>query len=254
MKTLVTVAAVAAVALTPAAASAKPRAKVYKGTFELVGADGSYTTDKFGKAQLVDGKRNDELSVHVRKLGSRTKYVFRLQSAATACKQGAPGGTDVPGWTYRRGGLLVTNRKGVANSWARSRTFTVDPAVEYFVGVYTRTASGAPDQLVACAQLTTKKAAKGGGKPAGGGKGQDKPGKGGKGGKGGDKPGNGGTPGNAGNGDSGKSGDKPGNGGNGANGGTPGNAGNGNSGKSGEDHGNGGGAHGQGRKARVSRR
>jgi hypothetical protein len=232
MKTLVTVAAVAAVALAPAAASAKTRTKVYNGTFQLVGADGSYTTDKFGNAHLVDGRRNDQLSVHVRKLGSRATYVFRLQSAATACKAGTPAGTDVPGWTYRRSGLLATNRKGVANSWARSRTFTVDPAVEYFVGVYTRTASGAPDQLVACAQLTTKKAAKRGGKP---GKSHDKSGTAGKGQA---KPGK-----------SGKSQDKPGNNGNSGSGqAAPGDSGNG-AAENGK-----GGTHGQGRKARVSRR
>ena len=94
--------------------------------------------------------------MHVRKLGSRAKYTFRLQSAATACEQGAAGGTDVPGWKYRRGGVLVTNRHGVANSWARARGFKVDRSVEYFVGVFDTLASG----LVACAQLTKKHKAK----------------------------------------------------------------------------------------------
>jgi hypothetical protein len=177
MKKLAALAGVALVAFAPAAAEAHSKTKIYRGSFQLVGADGSYTNDSFGKAQLNDGKKNDQLSVHVRKLGSKQKYVFRLQSAATACEEGAAGGTDVPGWTYRRGGLLVTNRKGVANSWARSRSFTVDRSVEYFVGVYTRDASGDPDQLVACAQLTKKhKSKKGHGKP-----GADKP-------KGNDKP------------------------------------------------------------------
>src|SRR3954463_2115424 len=106
-KKLAALAGVAAVAFTPAAADAHAKAKVYRGSFQLVGADGSYTRDSFGKAQLVDGKRNDKLSVHVRKLGSRATYTFRLQSAATACEQGAAGGTDVAGWTYRRGGVLV---------------------------------------------------------------------------------------------------------------------------------------------------
>jgi hypothetical protein len=216
MKKVAALAAVAAVAVTPATASAKPRAKVYKATFKLVGADGSYTRDTFGKAQLVDGRRNDQLSVHVRKLGSRAKYVFRLQSSATACEAGAPAGTDVPGWRYHRSGLLVTSRKGVANSWARARGFTVKRDVEYYVGVFTRTASGEPDRLVACAQLTTKKkrAKRGdgrsranGGKPEGKGHDHVNPG--------------------------GKSGDH---------------------GKSGGGHGSGDGDHGQGRKAPVTRR
>jgi hypothetical protein len=252
MKKLAALIAVAAVALTPAVASAKPRAKTYKGTFQIVGADGSYTSDKFGKAQLVDGRRNDKLSVHVRKLGSRAKYVFRLLSAATACEAGAPAGTEVPGWTYRRDGLLVTSRKGVANSWARSRTFSVKTDVEYYVGVFTRAASGAPDQLVACAQLTTRKTASGDG-----GKSKDKPAKSGdkagKPGKSGDKAGKPGKPedkaGKPGKSedkaaDPGKSQDKA---------ADPGKSGD-DRGNSGEDRGNGDGAPGQGRKARGSRR
>src|SRR3954451_24910368 len=154
-KKLAALVGVAAVALTPAAADAHAKAKVYRGSFQLVGADGSYTRDSFGKAQLVDGKRNDQLSVHVRHLGSRVQYTFKLQSAATACEPGAAGGTDVPGWKYRRAGVLVTNRHGVANSWARARGFKVDPAVEYFVGVF-----DSSNRLVACAQLTNKHKAK----------------------------------------------------------------------------------------------
>jgi len=155
MRKLVALVTVAAFAAVPAAAGAHSKAKVYRGSFQLVGADGSYTSDSFGKAQLVDGKRNDQLSVHVRKLGSRVKYTFKLQSAAQACTAGAAGGTDVPGWKYRRGGVLFTNRRGVANSWARARGFKVDPTVEYFVGVFDST-----NRLVACAQLTKKHKAK----------------------------------------------------------------------------------------------
>jgi hypothetical protein len=172
MKKLATLAGVAVVALTPAAADAHSKAKVYRGSFQLVGADGSYTRDSFGKAQLVDGKRNDQLSVHVRRLGSRVKYTFKLQSAAEACTAGATGGTDVPGWKYHRGGVLFTNRHGVANSFARARGFTVDRNVEYFVGVFDST-----NRLVACAQLTKKHKAKPKPKPKphGHGHGRDKP-------------------------------------------------------------------------------
>ena len=61
-----------------------------------MGADGDYVTGKFGKAHLVDTRR-DSLSVHVRRLAPRTKYVFRLQSGQT-CKEDAAGGT-----TWRAG-------------------------------------------------------------------------------------------------------------------------------------------------------
>jgi hypothetical protein len=200
MKKLIAAATCAALAALPAAAIAKPRAKVYRGSFEAVGSDGAYTDGKFGKAQLVDGKRNDKLSVHVRHLGAKTRYVFRLQQADTACEEGAPGGTDVPGWHYRRGGVLRTSRKGNANSWARSHKFKADRDTEYFVGVYTATPTGAAGEIVLCAKLTTKghkkpgkkpekhrgkKPAKGGHKPDSPGKSGDAPG------KSGDKPGKG---------------------------------------------------------------
>jgi hypothetical protein len=145
MKRLIAVLILAALALVPATASAKPKTKVYRGTFTLVG-DGDYVTGNFGKAQLVDGKRNDKLSVHVRRLAKRTTYTYRLQQGT--CQEGAPGGTDVPGWKYRP---LNTNRKGVGNSTARSRTFTAGRDAKYFVGVYSATG-----ETVACAQLRTK--------------------------------------------------------------------------------------------------
>src|SRR3954451_215469 len=103
MKRLIAPLVVMGVALTPGAALGHSRAKVYRGTFYYVGADGDYVTGKFGRVQLIDGPHNDKLSVHVRRLGRHASYVFRLQqTAADACKADAPGGTDVPGWTYRR--------------------------------------------------------------------------------------------------------------------------------------------------------
>jgi hypothetical protein len=197
MKKLIAAAASAALVALPATAVAKPRAKVYRGTFQAVGSDGAYTDGKFGKAQLVDGKRNDKLSVHVRHLGAKTRYVFRLQQSETACEERAPGGTDVPGWRYRRGGVLRTSRKGNANSWARSHTFKADPDTEYFVGVYTATATGEPGEIVLCAKLSTKSHKRGGKKPEKrGGKKPEKrrghkPGKPDKPGKSGDNPGKG---------------------------------------------------------------
>jgi hypothetical protein len=203
MKTLIAAALCAALAAVPAAAVAKPRAKVYRGTFEAVGSDGAYTDGRFGTVQLVDGRHNDKLSVHVRHLGARTRYVFRLQQADTACEEGAAGGTDVPDWRYRRGGALRTSRKGNANSWARSHSFSAHPGTEYFVGVYAATPTGDPGDIVLCARLTTKRA-KGGHKPK-------KPGKrGGAPGRSGDRPGkSGGAPGRSGD-RPGKSGDAPG--------------------------------------------
>src|SRR5690349_18256970 len=157
MKRLIAPLAVAAVAVSPGVALAHGKTKVYKGTFQYVGADGDYVTGSFGKVQLVDGKRNDKLSVHVRRLAGKTKYIFRLQEAPKACAADAPGGTDVEGWKYRNGGVLKTSRKGVANGKATSRTFAVDRDVAYFVGVYRTTATGGMGELALCAKLTTKR-------------------------------------------------------------------------------------------------
>jgi hypothetical protein len=145
MKRLIALLIVPAVALVPGTALGKSRAKVYKGTFTLVGADGDYVTGKFGKVQLVDNKRNDKLSVHIRRVAPKTTYTYRLQEGI--CKEGAAGGTDVAGWTYKP---LKTNRKGVGNSTARSKTFTAKRDVKYSVVV------SAGGEVVLCAQLRTK--------------------------------------------------------------------------------------------------
>jgi hypothetical protein len=170
MRKLTIALALTGVALMPASADGHGKAKVLRGEFDFVGADGNYVTGKFGKAQLVDGSRNDKLSVHVRRLGARQSYVFKLLQSARACAANAPAATPVAGWTYRRGGALKTNRHGVANSTARSHTFRIQSGVAYSVGVYTPTGT-----LVLCAPLEGKK------KPHGHGKQhthRDKPGRG----------------------------------------------------------------------------
>src|SRR4051794_4884815 len=145
MKRLLPLLVVPALALMPSTALGKSPAKVYKGTFTLVGADGDYVTGKFGKVQLVDNKRNDKLSVHVRRVAAKTTYTYKLQVGV--CKEGAAGGTDVPGFTYKP---LKTNRKGGGKSPARSKTFTAERDVTYSVVV-----SGG-GEVVLCAQLRTK--------------------------------------------------------------------------------------------------
>jgi hypothetical protein len=147
MKRLLPLLIVPAVALAPATALAhgKSKTKVYKGTFTLVGADGDYVTGNFGKVQLVDNKRNDKLSVHVRRVAAKTTYTYKL--VAGVCKEGAAGGTEVGGFKYK---ALKTNRKGVGNSTARSKTFTAKRDVTYSVVVY------GGSEVVLCAQLRTK--------------------------------------------------------------------------------------------------
>jgi len=120
-----------------------------------------------GKAQLVDDKKNNKVSLHVRNLAPMTTYLWQLQDG-TCAAPGAP----VPGWTYRTqdaagNGTLSSNQAGNANTKAKSATFDADPTVSYSVSV--QLAPAGP--VIACGDLTPNKA---------GGKSQDAGGKSGK--------------------------------------------------------------------------
>jgi hypothetical protein len=144
----------------PAAAPAKKKHKphhrttVLKGSFEAIGADGAYTDKKFGKAHLVDNRKRDKLSVHLRRLAPRTAYTFALYSVAKGeprCEEGASGGTQETAFPPK---TKSTNARGHLNAKQRSKTFKVDRARRYFVLV---SQGAAP---VACAKLKGKKKGK----------------------------------------------------------------------------------------------
>src|SRR5215210_1316174 len=151
--------ALALPALAPAKKKHKPsshhRTTVLKGSFSAIGADGAYTNRKFGKAHLVDNRKRDKLSVHLRRLAPRTTYTFALSSVAKGqprCEEGASGGTQETAFAPKS---KRTNRRGNLNANQRSKTFRADSAKRYFVLV----SDGA--QPVACARLNGKKAKKG---------------------------------------------------------------------------------------------
>jgi hypothetical protein len=164
MKRILALCALLTLALAlPAAAPAKKKDKkhshhrttVLKGSFEAVGADGAYTDKRFGKAQLVDNRKRDKLSVHVRRLAPRTTYTFALYSVAKGqprCEEGASGGTQETAFAPKS---KQTNKRGHLNAKQRSKTFKADAARRYFVLV----SDGA--QPVACAKLNGKKAKRG---------------------------------------------------------------------------------------------
>src|SRR5687767_4819246 len=132
MKKIVALLALLSLALAlPAASPAKKkrgshhRAKVLKGSFKAVGADGAYVDRKFGKAHLVDNRRRDKLTVHLRRLAPRTTYTFALYSVPKGtprCQEGAPGGTQETAFPPKS---KRTNARGNLNSKQRSRTFRV---------------------------------------------------------------------------------------------------------------------------------
>jgi hypothetical protein len=137
-------------------------AKVYKGSFRAAGTQADYDGDrKFGKAQLVDGKKNDKLSVHVRKLAPKTTYAYGLYQTAKGkpvCEAGANTGELVTDFVYKP---KKTNSAGNFNTKTRSKTFKSDPsAFSYFVLVSTTKPDGSALEAVACAALRYKKAKK----------------------------------------------------------------------------------------------
>ena len=159
MKRILALLALLSLALVlPVAAPAKKskkshqRTTVLKGDFRAVGADGAYTNRRFGKAQLVDNRRRDKLSVHLRHLAPRTLYTFALYSVAKGqprCQEGASGGTQETAFAPKS---KRTNKRGNLNANQRSKTFTAAAARRYFVLV----SQGA--QPVACAKLKGKRA------------------------------------------------------------------------------------------------
>ena len=163
MKRLLALCALLSLALAlPAVAPAKKKRKhahhrttVLKGSFRAIGADGAYTDKKFGKAQLVDNRKRDKLSVHLRRLAPKTVYTFALYSVAKGqprCEEGASGGTQETAFAPKS---KQTNKRGHLNAKQRSKTFKADKARRYFVLV----SDGA--QPVACAKLNGKTAKRG---------------------------------------------------------------------------------------------
>ena len=164
-------------AFVPAGAVAKPRSKpkhrahVYKATIHPVGADAAYTDVKFGKAQLVDGRKHDKLSVHLRHLAPGETYqVAVLQSAAEHPCEDPSGGTPAGTWTFKK--PLTANPAGNVNGKAKSTDFESEPGTNYFV-----TVSTTGGDVIGCGELKGKKAKKAK-KPKKGSKKQGKQGKG----------------------------------------------------------------------------
>lgn len=134
---------------------AKP-AKTYKANLGPVGTDAEYA-GIHGKAQLVDGKKKDKVSIHVRGLKAGTTYPWHIHETAAGvtnpCAAGAAQGPIVTAFTYK---TLKARKSGNANSSGRSKTFTADPTKSYYVNVHDP-ASGTP---IACGVLKGKRAKK----------------------------------------------------------------------------------------------
>jgi hypothetical protein len=168
----ITAAAVASIAAMGAAgvagADSGHSAKTYKAS--LAAVDPAATTAGLatvaGKAQLIDGKKNNKVSLHVRNLAAGTMYLWHLHEG-TCAAPGAP----VAGWTYRTqdlggNGTLISGESGNANTKGKSATFNADPTKSYSVNVHVATLTNgvAAGSIIACGDLKATKAS-GKGKP-----------------------------------------------------------------------------------------
>jgi hypothetical protein len=129
-------------------------AKVYRAT--LVTADAVKLPDVKGKAQLVDGKKNNKISIHVRGLQPGATYTWHIHKAANdtddPCKPTQPvvDGTPFGDWQY---GALVANEDGNASAKGKSATFDsrTDPG-PFYVDVHQ-----ADGSMLACGVLEPSK-------------------------------------------------------------------------------------------------
>jgi hypothetical protein len=143
-------------------------AKTYKAS--LAAVDPAATTAGLqtvaGKAQLVDGRKKNKVSLHMRHLAAHTTYLWHVHEGTCA----APG-PPVAGWTYRThigtDGTLKSRRSGTANTRGKSATFTADPTKSYSVNVHVSTPTNglAAGTIIACGDLKAGKAGGEGKKP-----------------------------------------------------------------------------------------
>jgi hypothetical protein len=98
----VTVAAVASIfaigVAGPATAGGGHSAKPYKASLTAVNpaATTAGLASIRGRARLVDGKKNNKASLHMRNLAAGTMYLWHVHEGTCAAT-----GSPVPGWTYR---------------------------------------------------------------------------------------------------------------------------------------------------------
>jgi len=161
--TAVAVASIAAMgAAGVATAASSHSAKVYRATLDAVNPDATTAglATVTGRAQLVDGKKNNKVSLHMRNLAPGTTYLWHVHTGSCAAT-GAP----VAGWTYRTqdaagNGTLTSNEDGNANTKGKSRTFDAAAGASYSVNVHVSTETNglAAGTIIACGDLKKSKA------------------------------------------------------------------------------------------------
>jgi hypothetical protein len=150
-------AAVLFVLAAPASAHSK-HAKVSRAHLEATeAATTAGIPDARGRAHLVDGRKNDKVSLHMKGLEPGETYLWHVHQATAEgdpCAAGSTVGnpTPYPSWTYRE---LTARPSGNANSKGRSTTFPVaeeDTGGDYYVNVHLEDGT-----VIACGVLEPKR-------------------------------------------------------------------------------------------------
>jgi len=133
-------------------------AKVSKAHLEATAAaTAAGIPDARGHAQLVDGRKRDKVSLHMKGLEAGETYLWHVHQATGEGDPCAAGSTvanpaPYPGFTYR---ALTARHSGNANSKGTSTTFPVaaeDTGGDYYVNVHLQDGT-----VVACGVLERKR-------------------------------------------------------------------------------------------------
>ena len=155
-------AAALVVLVAPVAAAHEQRAKVSRAHLDATAAATTAgIPDVRGRAQLVDGRKRDKVSIHVKGLEPGETYLWHVHQATGEGDPCAEGGTvanpaPYPGFTYRE---LRARPSGNASSKGRSTAFpaeTGDTGADYYVDVHLEDGT-----VIACGVLERKRHAHG---------------------------------------------------------------------------------------------
>jgi hypothetical protein len=149
---------IGALVLAAPASAHENRAKVSRAKLAATdAATAAGIPDARGRAQLVDGRKRNKVSLHMKGLKPGETYIWHVHQATgegDPCAAGSTVGnpTPYPGWTYRE---LKARASGNANSKGRSSTFPVaedDTGFSYYVNVHLQDGT-----VIACGVLERKR-------------------------------------------------------------------------------------------------
>ena len=151
MRRLIAFLALALLAVPGTAVALGKGAKVYRATLAPVAVDATTPT---GRTHLVDGKKNNILTIHAKGLTAGLTYPWHMHAVAAGatdpCAPGATPGPIVDSFTY---GPLAAGPAGNARAKAKSPSFDWGPATnQYYADIH----DPVTDAPIACGVLARK--------------------------------------------------------------------------------------------------